>query len=78
MRKNKELFEAFIETEESFDKYCARIAQRDVWGGQPEIQALCELLGVNAIILQAATEEASSTQVGMQHTHTHTHFRTVY
>eukprot|EP01112_Ceratiomyxa_fruticulosa_P019784 TRINITY_DN6564_c0_g2_i2.p1 TRINITY_DN6564_c0_g2~~TRINITY_DN6564_c0_g2_i2.p1 ORF type:complete len:290 (+),score=49.64 TRINITY_DN6564_c0_g2_i2:896-1765(+) len=50
MVNHRDDFEPFISTEEDFEKYCARMRDSSVWGGQIELQALAHALKVPIIV----------------------------
>lgn len=45
----------FVEDDESFDKYCERMARDGTWAGQMEVQALVRVRGVGVCIHQAGS-----------------------
>jgi len=48
--QEKDFYQFFIEDDESFDSYVSSMAKNGAWGGNIELQALSNVLGVNITI----------------------------
>jgi len=55
MQLESDSYAPFVEDDESFDKYCERMARDGTWAGQMEVQALVRVRDVGVCIHQAGS-----------------------